>query len=672
MNLPARSWPLALMFCAATFLAGSAQALDRRDLDPKTPACRDFYQYANGGWLAVTPVPPGRDSIGTFDVLIERNRAQQEALLDEIMRTPASKLDQLIADFVASGLDEAGIEAAGLGPVAALLAEVDALKKPRDLPPLIARWHARGLPVLLRFDAGDDLESPTQVIAYANQGGLVLPDRDYYLRQDADTRELLGRYRGYAQTLLSLTGNAQADADAGRALAIEMRLAAASLDLLQLRDPKASYRPIEVRALGKRYPTMQWQKFLKAQGLGKLKSVSLAHVAFFDEVERMLTQTALDDWKPYLKLQLLDALAPYLGSGFVQAHDAFHGELLRGGPLPPDRTRRVLAAADLALGDAIAQRYVERYLPEPALASATQIVDDVRAALRTRLANAPWLSETSRAQAVAKLDALDVRIAKPAQWRSLDGLTLSRESYVGNVMRAAELRNRQRMASIGGVRSGALFPLPSQLVNGYYAANRNQLVLSAGLLQPPLFDVNADPAQNYGALGAMVGHELVQGFDVVGQLFDAEGALAGGWTSEERNAFLARTEPLQAQYDAFTAVGKIKVNGRLTRAKNTADLAGLELAWSAFAARVGDVALPSIEGHSPAQRFFLSWAQLWRRNDLEPALIARLAIDVHAPPRARVNGPLMNMTEFASAFACKVGQPMQRKAAEQVRFWAQP
>ncbi len=654
----------------ALLLAGPALALDTRDLDPKTPACRDFYQYANGGWLNATPVPPGRESIGTFDVLIERNRAQQEALLQEILQQPKSELDGIIADFVASGFDEAGVEAAGLGPVAALLAEVDALAKPKQLPQLLARWHARGIPVALRFDAGDDLKSPDQVIAYATQGGLILPDRDYYLRQDADARELLGHYRGYVQTLLGLAGSTNAEADSARALTMEIRLATASLDLLQLRDPNNSYRPIETRELNKRYPAMRWNDFLKAQGVGKLKALSLAPASFFDVLEKMLAQTPLDDWKPYLKLQVLDAMAPYLGSAFVGAHDQFHGALLRGQAAPPDRTRRVLAAADLALGDAIGQRFVERYLPEPAQVAAAQVVDDVRAALRQRLSSAPWLGEASRALAVAKLDALDVQLARPAQWRSLEGLKLSRSSYAGNVLAAADLRNRLRMATIGGKRSEELFPLATQLVNGYYAPNRNQLVLSAGLLQPPLFDVNADAAQNYGALGAMVGHELMQGFDAVGQLFDASGALQGGWTVAEREAYLARTQPLETQYNAYTAVGAIKVNGRLTRTKNTADLAGLELAYAAFSTRVGDVKLPQREGQSPAQRFFLSWAGLWRRNDLEPALVARLSVDVHAPPRQRVNGPLLNMPAFAEAFACKAGLPMTLKRAQQVHFWA--
>ncbi|MGQ0799166.1 MAG: M13 family metallopeptidase [Pseudomarimonas sp.] len=660
----------ALVISLTLSLGGPAAALELRDLDPKTPACKDFYQFANGGWLKATPVPAERESFGTFDVLQERNRAQQEALLAEILQQPKDNLDVLIADFVSAGLDEAGIEAAGLTPIAGLLAEIDALKKPKQLPALLASWHARGLPVAWRFDAGDDLRQPDQVIAYATQGGLVLPDRDYYLRQDPDTRELLGHYRGYAQALLTLAGSSDPAGDSARALAMEIRLAGASLDLLQLRDPNTSYQPISTRDLFKRYPAMQWKQFLKAQGQGKLKAISVAPIAFFDTLEQMLSSTPLEDWKPYLRLQLLDALAPYLSSGFVTAHDGFHGALLAGQTTPPDRTRRVLAAADLALGDAVGQRYVARYLPAPAQAGAKQVVDDVRAALRLRLASAPWLSEASRLAAVDKLDALDLRLAAPTEWRSFEGLTLSRSSYAGNVMAAAALRNRQRMAAIGGKRSTELFPLPTQLVNGYYAPNRNQLVLSAGLLQAPLFDPAADAAENYGALGAMIGHELMQGFDVTGQLFDKKGALLGGWTVPERDAFLARTKPLETQYDAYTAIGAIKVSGRLTRSKNTADLAGLELAHAALRTRIGDLKLPQAQGYTPEQRFFLSYARLWRRNDLEPALIRRLSTDVHAPPRQRVNGPLVNMPEFAAAFACKANDPMNKKAAEQVRIWA--
>ncbi len=656
--------------CLLALAAGPAAALDPRDLDPKTAACTDFYQYANGGWLQRTPVPPGRDSYGSFDALIEQNLTQQRALLDGILAQPQGPLDALIADFVAAGLDETAIEAGGLGALAPLLAEVDAMKRARDLPALIARWHARGIPVLLRFDVGDDLRDPKRLIAYATQGGLVLPDRDFYLREDPATRELLGRYRGYAQTLLRLAGSVDPERDSGRALGIEMRLAAASLSLLQLRDPNNGYRITEVREIQRRYPAFDWSGFLKAQDQRRLKSLSFPHGAFFDEVERLLTGLPLDDWRPYLKLQLLDAFAPYLGAAFVAAHDELHGRLLRGELRPPQRLDRVLAAADLALGDAIGQRYVERYLSPAAQAQAREIVEDVVATLRGRIEVAPWLGEAARGAALAKLETLEVKLGQPERWRDYRGLSLDRRSYVGNVLAAAAFRNRQRMAAIGESRPAGYFPVPVQSVNGYYAPNRNQLALSAGLLQSPLFDPEADPALNYGALGAFVGHELMHGFDAAGQLFDARGALEGGWDAEQRAAYFARVEPLQAQYDAYSAVGAIKVDGRRTLTENIADLAGVELAWAAFAARAGDVRLPQRQGHSPAQRFFLAWAALWRRNDLEPALIQRLAVDVQAPPRQRVNGPLANLGAFAEAFACKAGDPLAPPADRQVRIWA--
>lgn len=660
---------LACLTTALLLAGGAVEAFENSDFDPKTAACSNFYQYANGGWLKTTPVPANRESHSAMDALIARNEQRLEALTQRILRQPQGPVDGLIADFVASGLDEAAIEKAGLGPLAPLFAEVDAIKRPRDLTNLIARWHARGLPVLLRFDAGDDLRQPGTTIAYASQGGLNLPDRDFYLRQDEATRNLLGQYRGYAQILLGLAGSPDPQRDAGWALDIEMRLAAKSLDLLQLRDPANSYRPTEVSTLTRRYPAFRWKDYLKAQGLSKLKSMSFAHTTFFDELESLLKNQPLERWKPYLKLQLLDAFAPYLPQGYVAAHDDFHGRLLAGQIRPPDRLTRVLAAADLALGDAIGQRYVETYLDEATLQGATAVVDDVRAALRARLAQAPWLQEAGRAAALAKLDALDVLIARPARWRNYGALTFDRGNYTANVLAAALFRNRMRMGAIGAKRPDDLFPVPTQIVNAFYAPHRNQLVVSAALLQAPVFDAEADAARNYGALGAVVGHELTHGFDLSGQLYDAEGRLHDGWTQAERDAFQARTAPLQAQFDGYTAVGEIKVDGRLTQAENIADLSGLELAWAAFAERVGDTRLPQQQGYSPAQRFFLGWGQLWRRNDLETALIRRVAIDPHAPPSARVNGSVSNMAAFGEAFACKPGQPMFRGGDQRLSFW---
>ena len=661
---------LRVALMASLIGASAAQALNPADLDPKTPACSDFYEYANGGWLRTTPVPPERESWGTFDQLIERNLQQQQAMIDAIIASPQDSLDQLIADFFLSGRDEAGVNAAGYAAAAPMLAEIDQLKRLKDIPLLLAKWHARGLPLLFQLEASADLKAPDQIIAYVTQGGLILPDRDYYLREEPEAREVLGIYRSYLQKLLALSGGQQAELDSGRALGFEMRLAAASLSLVQLRDPSNSYRPVDATSLRGSHPQMQWKGFFKAQQLGGIKALSFPHPTFFNEVERQLTTGSLDEWKAYLKVQLLDALAPYLSAGFVAAHDELHRGLLRGELRPPTRSDRVRRAADLALGDALGQRYVERYLPEARRLAAVQVVEDIRSALRLELARAPWLEDAGRTAAVAKLDALTLQIGKPASWRSYEGLSFDRGNYAGNVMAAAAFAHRQDMSSIGEKRRESLFPVPPQSVNGYYAPNHNTLVLTAGLLQPPLLDPEVDIAQNYGALGALVGHELVQGYDVVGQLFDGSGSLISGWQPNERDAFLARTAPLEAQYNEYTAVGSIKVDGRLTRSKNVADLGGLELAWRAFAQRQSDVVLPQIEGHSPAQRFFLSWAALWRRNELPDALIRRQSVSVHAPPRHRVNGPLLNLPAFSDAFGCSATQPMRRSADQQVHIWS--
>lgn len=660
--------PLLMLVAASASPAQSnLRGLDPRNFDTTVPACTDFYQHANGGWLQANPVPEGFGSWGLFDELKQRNLFQLRQILEDEASAPDDELGRMLSAFYASGMNEAAIEAAAAKPLAPLFDRISALRKPKDFGPLLADLHARGIPVLFDFGAAADLQQPEQHIAFANQGGLGLPDRDYYLREDSDTRALLAAYRAYVERLLAAGGSSQATRDAEWVLQIETRLARASLALLQLRDPNNSYRPTAVRELDRTYPALGLKQFLRARKLSKLSSLSLAHRVFFAEANNLAALLPPEQWRAYFRFHVTHALAPYLSHAFADAHEALFLRTLRGMQQPLPRWQRVIRSADALLGDALGQRFVERHLPESSRLAAESLVQAVRAALRTRIETAVWLGTDARAHALAKVDALDVRLGHPLPWPQHPPLSLAPDDYAGNVLKAAAQRQREQIGQIGNSTTQAPWPLPAHAVNAYYDLLANQLVLPAGFLQPPLFDAQADAALNFGALGALIGRELMHGFDVIGSTIDAEGKANAWWSVADANGFAQRTKPLEAQFDAYDALGPLKVNGRLTLAENIADLAGLELAWHAFEATA--TLLETTDSLTPAQRFFLSWAQVWRQNHRDETLVMLLRTDVRAPARFRVNGPLANLAPFASAFGCAAGAGFVRPDAGRVSIW---
>lgn len=659
---------LLFSFASAAIAQTNERGLDPRNLDTKVAACADFYQYANGGWLRANPVPQGFGSWGTFEELAQRGMTQQRALLEATVASPENDTARLLGDLYASGMNEAAVEAAGAKPLTPVFDRIAKIQKPKDLAPALADLHARGLPVLFDFGINDDLADPSRRIAYANQGGLGLPDRDYYLREDADTRTLLAAYRAYVERLLTLTGSSDAAAEADTVLAIETRLARQSLALLQLRDPNNSYRLVDVRQLDKTFPAFGWRKFMQAQGLKRVETISLAHAAFFTEANAMLGTLTSAQWRAYLRFHAAHALAPYLSSPFVQAHEALYLRTLRGTKEPMPRWRRVRDSVDALLGYALGQQYALKHLPAASQDEAEALVQSIRTALRSQIEQAPWLGTQGRAAALAKIDALDMKIGAPEIGPTYDGLKLSRESYAGNVLAIVAYVHKRLMATVDKPREDWQWPQPAHVVNAYYDPARNQLVLPAGFLQPPLFDPAADDALNYGALGALVGHELMRGYDTIGATFDATGKIASWLDPADANAFSLRTKPLELQYDAYSGLGPVKVSGRLTLGSNIADLAGLQTAWTAFQGTNPGAA--KIDGHTPAQRFWLSWAQVWRRNYTDEELQVLLTTDVHAPAKFRVNGPLANLGSFADSYACKVGKnSMLRPEKERVAVW---
>lgn len=652
-----------LLLCtglAASAAQANTHAIDLRDFDTSTPACSDFYQHANGGWLQANPVPAGFASWGTFEELALQGLLQQRAMLEAAANSD-DPTTRLLGDLYTSGMNEAAVEAAGAKALAPLFERIGRIKKATDVAPTIAELHARGVPVLFDFGANDDLTNPARRIAYATQGGLGLSDRDYYLREDADTAVLLAAYRAYIERLLSLTGSTTAAADADVVLQIEKRLAAASLTLLQLRDPHVSYRMVPVKELDKTYPALKWKKFLKAQGIADVNEISLAHVHFFREADALVRTLPPEQWRAYLRFHVTQALAPYLSSGFVDAHDAVFLRTLRGSQEPMPRWRRVRATVDTLLGPALGHQYLKTHYTTATRSATQALVEQIRLTLRDKLAQAPWLGAAARQAALEKIDAVDIKLGGPDRKPVYDGLKLTPDDYAGNVLTLTAWLHRRHMDAINKVREEWQWAQPAYAVNVYYDAARNQLVVPAGLMQPPLFSAEGDSATNYGGLGSIIAHELMRGFDAIGSRFDAQGRIAPWWDEADTNAFKLRFQPLEAQYSAYPVLGPVKVDGALTLAENIADLAGVEIAQAAL---VG-LDLPASDGNNlnPSQRYFYAYARVWRRNYRDEELQLRSRIDVHAPAKWRVNGPLANLDAFANAFDCKVeaGSMMRAK-----------
>jgi putative endopeptidase len=686
--------PLALAI-AALLASGHVDAARTKAKHPKPhaasaaatapkAACSDYYQQVNGAWLAANPAP-ATGSVSAFDQMIANARAQERQLLEDDARAASDATGRALGELWSSGMDEAAIESAGATPLKPLFDRIDAAKKSRDLPAVIADLHAAGVPVLFNFSADVDLKDFDRQLGYATQGGLGLPDPDFYTRPDADTRALLGRYRAYVERILAFSGTpaAQLTTQSGWIIAIEMQLAQASLPLVQLRDPNSTYQPVTLKDLQARYPHLEFAKFLRVQHADDDR-VSLAQAGFFQALDGLLATVPVEQWNAYLRFHVANALAPYLSKNFQNAHYELYERVLDGLQQPQPRWIGVLDALDGAVGPSIGRQYTERYLPDASLAAAKRVADGLRAAMQRAIARNGWMSPPTRAIAQAKLDKLRIEIGQPGARPDLNGLQLGRGSFAGNLLAAAAWQHQRDMAAIGKRTQSRRWPVLPQVPDVSYDLVQNRVVVTAAFLQPPVFDGGADVAQQYGALGALIGHQLHYAFDSKGRTIDADGQLRDWWTPSDSAAYAARTAPIVAQYDNYPAFGAVKVDGNHTRDENLADLAGVELAWDAFQALIAtqplagsgtalphaDVPMPRAQDaqeRTPEQRFFASYARVWERNAAADTLTAEASSSIQAPVKFRVNGVLANLPAFGKAYACKAGQPMQ--LASPVAIW---
>lgn len=643
-----------LLLSAALLALQPAQAVDRldaRDFATEVAACTDLYQFANGGWLAATPVPVGAPRINRFTEQRTLVRGQRLALLQAILREPTDPLDLQIATFARSALDEDALLQARHTALAALLPALDQFSHREQLPELIQAYQARGIPVVLRFSAG----SRAGTLRIDVQA-LGLPDPAFYTRDDAPTREWLGRYRAYAEALLPLVGSEDASADSGWAVDIETRIAAAA--------SPAALETLTPREFERRYASLKLRDLLRAKGLDGFKQIELAGGAQLAAIERLARELHPVQWRAFLRLRLAHLLAPYLDAAFRDPHDRFFRRGLAGTEPPADPSERALELVSHWLGDAFAQRYVDTYFPAEAQRAAGDLVAALKTSLREAIAEQPTWQPSTRQLALAKLEALQVDFQLPEERPTLSGLTLDPGTLVGNVLAINRWQPRRGGAFAPAGRVSSLHP---QLG---YVRERNLLLSSPALWQPPLFDAGAEPALRFGGLGALIAHELSHGFDLGGASFNARGEAQAWWQESERAAWIEASRPLVAQYAGYAAIGELKLDGERLLAENLADLAGLRLAWRAFRAQQPDLALPLQSALTPAQRFFVAWASLWRENAGDDARRSDLLHATQAPARFRAIGPLPHLPAFAQAFACKAGQPMLAAPAV-VALWAE-
>ena len=664
---------LCLGLATFTLAAQSKPGVDPANLDSTVKPCEDFYAYANGGWLKSHSLPADKARFGAFEEVSERNRAILKQILEETSaKTVWSKgsVQQKVGDFYASGMDEAAIEKRGLAPLKPTLATIEGLKDARQLPALLAKLHAQGLPGGFGFFVRQDAKASTQYLGYLNQGGTGLPDRDYYLKDDARSKDIRAKYEQHIARMFQLAGDAPglAAVRAKVVLELETRMAQAQWTRVEQRNPQKLYNKRTLDQLAGEAPGFDWKAYFQARGV-KQADLNLSQPSYFQAFGKLAAEVPATQWRTYLRWHALNATASLLPKAFGEEAFAFHGKVLSGTPEREPRAKRIEAATDSTLGEALGQLYVKVAFPPEAKAKVLEMVENLRVALRERITNLDWMGADTKQQAIKKLNAFGVKIGYPDKWKTY-AFDVKRDDYFGNVRRASAFRIQENLKKLGKSIDRTEWSMTPPTVNAYYSPTMNEIVFPAGILQPPFFDPRADDAVNYGSLGFVIGHEMTHGFDDAGSQFDAEGNLKNWWTEADKKAYESRTDLVVKQYEAYEPIKGEHVNGKLTLGENIADIGGLKIAFAAYQNSLKGKATPGpIDGFTGPQRFFLGAAAVWRNHIREAALSLRLKTDPHSPGRERVNGPLSNLPEFYEAFTCADGQPMKRDAKVRPAIW---
>jgi putative endopeptidase len=671
-------WPLSSRAQMPARAGQSSPPLDPQNMDTSVKPQDDFFLYADGGWIKRTEIPPEYTRWGAFNELIEHNN---DALHDIAEKAQNTKVDprmapetEKVGDFYASGMDEQTIESLRTKPLDDDFKAIDAINDRSELLKEIAHLHSVGINALFDFGSQPDSKDSAHEIAQAAQGGLGLPDRDYYTKTDDASKKLRDQYVDHVAKMLTLLGHpaAKASDEAKKILALETKLALASRTRVQLRDPQKNYNKMPVQQLQDLTPNWNWSDYFQAISLLTPDNVNVHQPEFFKTADQVFTETPINDFKAYLRWHLINATAPDLSKDFVDEDFNFKERILRGAQQIKPRWKRVVTAEDGAIGEAIGKLYVAFNFPPEAKARALELVTNLKQALADRIKTLEWMDEATKQQALKKLAAMQVKIGYPNKWLDYSLLRVDRGPYVLNEIRASQFETTRKLNKIGKPVDRTEWGMTPPTVNAYYQPNRNEIVFPAGILQPPFFYANADDAVNYGAIGAVIGHEMTHGFDDQGRQFDADGNLRDWWSPKSAQEYDKRRQAVVAQYNEYEPLPGLHVNGELTQGENIADIGGVKLAYAALQKALEkhpEERNKKIDGFTPEQRFFLSFAAIWRSKIRDEDQKLRLTTDPHSPAHFRVNGPLSNMPEFQKAFNIPNGSPMIRPPDKRVNIW---
>lgn len=648
------------------------KAIDTANLDLSTPPAQDFYQFANGGWLLANPLPEDRSRFGSFDELADRGDKQVKEIFEDLGKQnfePGTN-GRKIADFYASGMNTEQIEKDGLKGIEIFLNQIAQLKSSADIQTFITRMFHDGMNPLFHIYADADSRNSEIVVAHLHQGGLGMPDRDYYLNDDERSVTVREAYKKHITNMFKLLGKSETEANEmmQQVMHMETSLAEISRSREDLRNPEENYNAYSLEELVIAFPQLDWNLFFNRLGVADPGKIIVGQPEFFTKACELFTQPDITQWQSYLTWNIVHKNASYLSNGFVVENFDFYGRVLQGQPEMLPRWKRVLNVTSGSMDEAVGQLYVERFFPPEAKQRMISLVENLKTSFANRITNLDWMEDATKEKAVEKLKAMRVKVGYPDTWRSYEGLTIQPNSYIANVIAARRFDMKYMLSKINKPVDPEEWHMPPQMVNAYYSPNGNEIVFPAAILQPPFFFMDADDAVNYGAIGVVIGHEMTHGFDDQGRKYDKVGNLNNWWSDQDAERFDQRTQVLVDQFNSFIVLDTIHANGSLCLGENIADLGGLFISYDAFLSTI-DGTEKAIDGYTPEQRFFMAYAHVWGQNIRDEEILRRTKVDVHSLGVFRVNGPLPNMQAFHNAFDISAGDKMFIDEKDRAKIW---
>ncbi len=650
-----------------------ASGIDAKNFDTTVRPQDDFYKYTNGTWLKTTEIPKDKSSWGAFYELYEQSLTQLHSIITQMSETkdlPKGSVEEKISYFYQSFMDEPTIEKLGLTPLDAEFAKIDGLSDKKQLAPLLAHFSLISVSSPLEFGIKQDDKDSTKMTVGLGQSGLGLPDRDYYLKNDAKLKDARLKYQAYAEKILSLSGDASAKKHAADIVKFETEIAKIQWTNVQNRDPIKTYNKVTINKLPLLTAHFDWDGYLNSSGLqGKTSEFIVSQPSYFKALGTVIDKTSLETWKAYLKLRVISHFAPDLSKVYVDEHFAFYGTTLSGTPENTPRWKRGVETVDGSLGEGLGKVYVDKYFPPENKAKMLVLVDNLIKSYQSSINQLDWMSPATKIEAQKKLSTLMVKIGYPDKWRDYSALEIKNDDLIGNEIRSSLFASQYEINKLGKPVDRAEWGMTPQTVNAYYNPSLNEIVFPAAILQPPFFDAKAGDAVNYGGIGGVIGHEISHAFDDQGSQYDEVGNLRNWWTKADHKNFAVKTKALVSQYSAYSPVAGYKVNGELTLGENIADNSGLAIAYKAYHLSLAGKDAPVIDGQTGDQRLYLGWAQVWREKVRDEAAIVAVKTDPHSPSEFRGNGALLNQPAFYKSFDVKPGDKMYLAPEKRVLMW---